>query len=902
MTQLPDNRSPLVQLSARLRQSKIDWDAENIADLLWLSRYVEGTAVQEQQAQSDQSKTSRVRTETLEDGDLPPPPPPDLSLYAQVLKTQQPSKSKPSASGIPFQAPTAPALRKTLSIGRSLRPFMRKVDSYTRTVLNEEATAEQTAEQRFCMTVVAPDQERWLEVALVIEDTASSFIWQETIQEFKQLLEHQGAFRSVSVWYLQVSGSGEMKSSETQSGEVKAGQVKLFSQRPGSQHQATRSLKELVDPAGRRLILVMSDCISVAWQQGIMQATCLDLWAKHGPIAIVQLLPGRLWGRTALRLGVMVELSALTPGVPNQALCLHEVPIWSESQTDRGLKLPIVTLEPEALDRWARMVAGFGEHRASGVWFDEGWQQWQQEEPVLPESLKSEQLVHRFNATASLLARQLAIFMAFVPIQLPIIYLIQATMLPDSTPLHLAEVFMSGLIQREENSGVEAGKTYDFVPGVRELLIDLVDRREAEVLLDRVSQYIGQKIGQTIYSFTALLRLEKQRAGTAGTDLLKFAHITKQAVQRLGGEYAAFVQALEDAPLSGLGDPDAADRPITFPSLQTLEFITAQLVDSLEPPLTFPPLQTEQFTVATLTLEPEQNTLQSFEFKVATLSRRQTGLRRRTEWVIQRQRQQAWRLMEPLVDNLMLEMVSIPGGQFFMGSPQKEPERFENESPQHEVEVADFLMGRYPITQRQWRVVAALPKVDRDLPPDPSYFKGDNRPVEQVSWHDTTEFCARLRQHTGRSYRLPTEAEWEYACRAGTTTPFHFGEMIIPDLANYAWNQTYNKSNVTKKKNFDRTTSVDHFGIANAYGLCDMRGNVWEWCQDHWHENYEGAPTDGRAWVNSEADENAARVLRGGSWYSNPRNCRSASRFSYDAGDRYYGYGFRVVCLAPRTL
>jgi formylglycine-generating enzyme required for sulfatase activity len=900
-----EDRSPLVQLIMRLKRQQIDWDGENIADLLWLSRYMEVT---EQSAPlASEPETSRIRTEILDGGDLPPSSPParDLSLSVPGgSRTQlQPSQPQPSASGMPFQTPTAPALRKTLSLGRSLRPLMRKVDSYTRTVLNEEATAEQTAERKFCITVVKPEQERWLEVALVIEHTASSFIWQETIQEFKRLLEHQGAFRSVSVWYLQVSSASARATGAKKVGAKKTGTepaakgdpVKLLAHRPGSRQQPTRNLKELVDPAGRRLIWVVSDCISSAWQQGIIQSECLELWAKHGPVAIMQLLPGNLWGRTVLRSGVAVKLSGLTPGAANQALGLHDIPVWIESRMDYGLKLPIVTLEPESLGLWARMVAGFGEHRVPGIWFDEGWQQGQQEEPVPPILSEAEPLVHRFNTTASLMARQLATYMAIGPIQLPIIYLIQATMLPDSTPLHVAEVFMSGLIQRGEGAEFrtgtpdDSGRTYEFVPGVRECLIDLADRPGAERLLDAMSQYIGGKIGQSIYSFPALLTLEKQAGATAGADLMQFARLTKQSVQRLGGEYAAFVQALEDAP--------PPPERIVFPPLKTLEFTIVQLVYEVDEPGRSPNgLEPFEFTVATLQARP------------ADAQPRRKGTKQSSkqppapEWVIQRQQQQAWRLIEPLVDELMLEMVAIPGGTFLMGSPEHEPERYNDESPQHEVTVADFLMGRYPVTQAQWRAVAGMPEVSGDLDADPSDYKGDNRPVENVSWHEATEFCARLSQHTGRSYRLPSEAEWEYACRAGTTTPFSFGEMVIPDLANYDWDKAYNKSNVTQEKEFQGTTPVDQFGIANAFGLCDLHGNVWEWCQDHWHDNYTGAPVDGTAWVDPEALEDASRVLRGGSWIADPRNCRSATRSDVDAGDRDDCNGFRVVCVAPRTL
>lgn len=132
-----------------------------------------------------------------------------------------------------------------------------------------------------------------------------------------------------------------------------------------------------------------------------------------------------------------------------------------------------------------------------------------------------------------------------------------------------------------------------------------------------------------------------------------------------------------------------------------------------------------------------------------------------------------------------MEMVAIPGGKFIMGSPESESERGTWESPQHTVTIQPFFMGKFTVTQSQWKAVAALPKVNIDLNPDPFNFKGDNRPVEQVSWDDVIEFCARLSKKTEKTYRLPSEAEWEYACRAGTTTPFYFGETITTDLANY---------------------------------------------------------------------------------------------------------------------
>ena len=179
-----------------------------------------------------------------------------------------------------------------------------------------------------------------------------------------------------------------------------------------------------------------------------------------------------------------------------------------------------------------------------------------------------------------------------------------------------------------------------------------------------------------------------------------------------------------------------------------------------------------------------------------------------------------------------------------MGSPEDEKEREDREGPQHRVVVPSFLLGQYPVTQAQWRAVAALPQQVRELTPDPSKFKskfqGNNRPMKQVSWDDAVEFCARLAAQTERGYRLPTEAEWEYACRAGTTTPFFFGETLVPELANYSC-ATYGPRGVEGKP-VGETTEVDHYGVANQWGLVDMHGNVWEWCQDEFHESYSDKP------------------------------------------------------------
>jgi formylglycine-generating enzyme required for sulfatase activity len=262
--------------------------------------------------------------------------------------------------------------------------------------------------------------------------------------------------------------------------------------------------------------------------------------------------------------------------------------------------------------------------------------------------------------------------------------------------------------------------------------------------------------------------------------------------------------------------------------------------------------------------------------------------------------------IEPLLDvgdAIPLHMVRIPAGKFMMGSPDDEPEREEREGPQHEVTVPMCFMGRYPITQAQYeRVMETNPATQYDA----DRFVAPNKPVVDVSWHDATLFCQRLSERTGRAYRLPSEAEWEYACRAGTTTPFYFGETITTDIANYRgtddeeydWSGSYGDG--PKGEYREEMTPVNHFNLANAWGLCDMHGNVLEWCADHWHDNYENAPTDGSTWI--EGGDSSFRVLRGGSWGNDPWYCRSAYRYWFEPGYFNDDLGFRVVCSPPRAL
>jgi formylglycine-generating enzyme required for sulfatase activity len=268
---------------------------------------------------------------------------------------------------------------------------------------------------------------------------------------------------------------------------------------------------------------------------------------------------------------------------------------------------------------------------------------------------------------------------------------------------------------------------------------------------------------------------------------------------------------------------------------------------------------------------------------------------------------QVW--VENLDDNVNLQMVSVPAGSFEMGSSATQVRRLRSEytrhgavqtevsnvlrreTPQHEVTLKALLIGRTEVTQAQWAVVASWPSVERKLLENPSEAKDTDQPVTNISWFDAEEFCRRLSTKTRRVYRLPSEAEWEYACRAGTQTAFALGATISPAVANY--HSRYPFGSVRPSPERAAPVSVASLPLANAFGLYDMHGNVWEWCADPWHDSYKDAPADGSAWT--EAGDAQQRPVRGGGWNDIAFLARSGARASQPVDNTSSWVGFRVV-------
>jgi eukaryotic-like serine/threonine-protein kinase len=250
--------------------------------------------------------------------------------------------------------------------------------------------------------------------------------------------------------------------------------------------------------------------------------------------------------------------------------------------------------------------------------------------------------------------------------------------------------------------------------------------------------------------------------------------------------------------------------------------------------------------------------------------------------IIKHQQKQAFYYTENITDSVSIDMVYIAAGSFMMGSNKRK-----DEQPIHQVTLKSFYMAKYPTTQAQYKAVMGN---------NPSRYTGNFRhPVEKVSREKAMEFCQRLSNLTRRNYTLPSESQWEYACRAGTATPFYSGETITTDLANYDGNNTYGDE--SQGVNLRKTTPVGKYP-ANPWGLYDMSGNVCELCLDLSHYGYLGAPVDGSAWTEINDNDIRCQIFRGGHWDSDPGGCRSSARYPVSFDRRYVNDGFRIVLVS----
>ena len=517
---------------------EVEMSAAEIADTIWLALQMQefpsesvssGFSVKTEDEREIKKPENQLNQQTLpktsELGETSNQSPEEPKTGIYPRNEQQTSKS----SNLSFKVPDAPSLREPLTLARALKPLMRRVPSGRELVLDEAATIQRIADEGLWIPVLKSAVEPWLDLELVVDEAISMQIWRHTIREWERLLKNYGIFRDVRVWGLITD--------ENEQVQIRRGIGAT------AKNQTPRSPKELIDPTGRRLVLVVSDCVSSVWRNGELTPV-LELWAKQGSMAIVQMLPKWLWKRTALGRASEVRLRGLTPGVFNQKLIAKEVSLWDELEEETGVKVPVFTLEPDKVATWAQMLSGKGSIWTLGYVF-------KLDAPVKKErelfnlnhsELNAEQRVQAFRVTASPMARKLAGLLASAPvISLPIVRLIREALLKDAQQVHVAEVFLGGLLKPlfEINADTNPDYVqYEFMNGVRELLVDSVPSEYVLNVVDEVSKYVAKKVGLSLEDFAAVLRNPQQiRDSEIVEEIRYFKTFTAHILRLLGGEY-----------------------------------------------------------------------------------------------------------------------------------------------------------------------------------------------------------------------------------------------------------------------------------------------------------------------------------------------------------------------------
>ena len=926
----------------------VDLDPEAIADLLWLAGHhpakswahtrtdsttppsnktkktepAQSATSKRQESNDSASRTSTAPSPSLSTAEEPERAAPRLE--AQLL----PQASVPGSERLPVWVHDPLDLIDPQKLFEAVLPLMQPVAAEQVAGLDEAATLDHYVQWRQLIPVWQPDQQYRFTLTLILDQGFSMTVWQPRLEHISERLGGFHGFKDVQVLRWQPGGDRSQRNDDPAvcaQGDDPA----LFALNGGAAPSAAES--------GDRLTVVISDCAGPQWwgvagtDPGPAFAMLKRLGAAQ-PLVIWQVLPSWMWSRTALGKGEATTLrrSGAGTGWPFQRAGSEMRQLAAAADPQRPL--PVFELTEKGLRAWSSLIGGspFNESfgfllpaEPSGVLLDSKpaaeagatdgpdngeepgqearQRQVQQEDqdPLMP--------LRRFQHLASPDARRLMVRFAAAPVlTLPVMRLIQAALLEGTGTAALAEVVLSGLLRplnRNQASDPEALQ-FTFAEPIRAALLRQQPPTITLQVIEEVTDFIaGHWSLKGWGSFRAFLTDPSIGAPPGQERSQHFANLAADIIASLGGAYATFAEQLR-----------LAQKKETWPRnlfhFEPVESEVAQLLRMPEPELvTFS-------TVSELELEPLK-----FSFQFATAAGiLNDGIAKGYREALQDESKANPGQRSPssrVAGGILLPMLHIPAGRFLMGSPANEPDRHNDEGPQHEVQLKEFFLSQTPITQAQWRAVAKWQRREHEdgelwpeaLDPDPveklekaERFLGERRPVVNVSWHDAMAFCQRLRLRTGKNYTLPSEAQWEYACRAGTTTPFHFGDTISTKLANYNGNQVYGNSE--KGEYRQQTMDVDSFP-ANPWGLHDMHGNVWEWCADRWHSNYREAPEDGGARINEKTKETKnemnRRLLRGGSWVASPARCRSAYRYDDFPGYRSSGIGFRVCCL-PQDL
>ncbi len=876
----------LLELLPVLSTVGIAPDARELADVLWLAAHLNPVLPQvrqghppAEQPKPDHGETKPKPQDGIRQGDRQAAKPQPSTVGKAKLPSQ--SKVYPKAGqtvgqrpAAGFRAPSAPALEDALGLARALRPLRRKVPSRTRRRIDEEATAEGIAAQRlaghrFWIPALVPATEPWFELALVIDSGSTMVVWGSVLDEFRSLLDYSGAFQRVRVFTLNTDGPEPLL-------------------RAGSDPSRGRLCRPNVLTAmpSRCLLLLVSDCVGRAWHAKTLN-TWLRRWGGTAPLAVLQMLPRRLWEGTGLGRGEFQRLFSRVEAPTSNDLERGDAALTrllGQKPPIAGdeLRFPVLTLEPTALRGWGRLLAGRRDAWCTGAGFGADTRyasEFEWHAAKSPNEAAVEQRYADFLAEASPPARKLAGLLAAAPLTLPIMRLVQRSLLPMSSQTHLAEIIISGLLRRHPELDV-GGATpfYDFRGDIRRRLLDLIGERESKQVLVQVSAFVSERTGQAL-DFAALLATPMGSGlANAGLNLddantRHFAEIGAIVLGRLGGRYAELAKELT-AIATGESSESVAAAKSVVPD-----------IPQPDGPTPFRDLFSGQKTEGPA-------------------------------------------------------MVWLPGGIFMMGSPDGVGN--DNEHPQHEVTLDHYAVGQYPVTVGEFsrfveetgyrteaeqgdgafvRNKGSWAQTKDASWRNPYFDQTDQNPVVCISWNDAKAYCDWLVEQTGQAYGLLTEAQWEYACRGGNEGRWCFGDNES-DLGDYAW----------YSKNANNQTHPVGQKKPNAWQLHDMHGNVWEWCEDWYDGEYyrnlgkvtllPDLPLTSKPQHTASASEQSAsgsaseheqrasenpsgpasgscRVVRGGSWLNVAGLCRSAYRYIFDPSIRFLNFGFRLSRTGP---
>ncbi|MFN7948349.1 MAG: tetratricopeptide repeat protein [Blastocatellia bacterium] len=578
------------QFISLLRRSRLPLDEREIADILWFSRVLprspaapEPVIPEPPVVPDDQPGTRETAPVTTSSAKSEKKA---ASAGADVFTPASSERSDDQLRASRVRVPGAAALPEAAEISRALRPFTRRFKAGREMALDVDETVQRTAETRFLNPVFRPQPERWFDVALVVEDTPTMAVWQQTIHEFERLLARQGAFRDVRVWQLRF-----------------AGERAVVRESSGVQ----RTPEALCDPAARRLILLLSDCSSRPWRDGALAQVVLK-WARRMPVVTIHLLSERLWPHTATG-APQTTVTADLPGRAN-ALLKFDLPWWTEAANNNSVPLPLVALKPEHLKQWAAMLMKPGAIYERAVLLSARPEAAADAAPRAETKLTPDERVQRFRALVSSETFDLAVYLSFMPLTLPVMRLVQAAMLAHPRQEQLAELLLGGIIRRrnpDDQARPAEEAEYEFIDGVREILERAIFRTEIDRVLEAVSNFIEQRTG-TPFDFVALLE-NPEGEETLPATAQPFAHLARSALKRLGISYeplsspATATEVDETAqPGSEETPPESAASSLLKENPQLLrEALTGHLPPELNEPLRrelFSMLPREVLTVA----------------------------------------------------------------------------------------------------------------------------------------------------------------------------------------------------------------------------------------------------------------------------------------------------------------